>query len=59
MSFFDWHLANDTNVLSPYIWIYLALTAFLTVATLGAWYYFTHFRTPKEDGKQEAPNTWV
>ncbi|KAK9424980.1 putative CorA-like mg2+ transporter protein domain-containing protein [Seiridium unicorne] len=36
MSFFDWRNNTDT-MMSPYIWIYIVVTAFLTLATIGIW----------------------
>ncbi|KAI1394283.1 uncharacterized protein F4822DRAFT_43973 [Hypoxylon trugodes] len=40
MSFFDWKQQNN-SMMSPYIWIYAAVTVILTVVTFAVWYYCT------------------
>lgn len=45
MSFFDWNPENVQKVLSPYIWMYVVITAALTGLTLALWYHFGRPRT--------------
>lgn len=45
MSFFDWNPENGQKVLSPYIWMYVVITAALTGLTLALWYHFGRPRT--------------
>ncbi|KAJ0108555.1 hypothetical protein J7T55_002159 [Diaporthe amygdali] len=40
MSFFDWNPDQGKKILSPYIWMYVVLTAGLTGLTLTLWYFF-------------------
>ncbi|KAM0809904.1 hypothetical protein AB5N19_10251 [Seiridium cardinale] len=40
MSFFDWRNNTDT-MMSPYIWIYIVVTIFLTLVTIGIWLFCT------------------
>lgn len=40
MSFFDWNPDQGKRILSPYIWMYVVLTAGLTGLTLTLWYFF-------------------
>jgi len=46
-SFFDFQPADRPEVVSHWIWIYWLITAVLTFAVLGAWYYFIVNRVSK------------
>jgi len=46
-SFFDFQPADRPEIVSHWIWIYWLITAVLTLAVLGAWYYFIVNRVSK------------
>lgn len=48
MSFFDWNPENGQRILSPYIWMYVVITAALTGLTLALWYIFGRLHSTKE-----------
>jgi hypothetical protein len=43
MTFFNW-LGSDGAVVSKYIWIYVLVTVFFTLLTIGSWWYFVMYR---------------
>jgi len=44
MTFFDWSDKDGKTRVSGYIWIYVVVTVFFTVLTLGLWYFFVIVR---------------
>lgn len=56
MTFFNWS-SPDGVVVSSYVWIYFAVTAFFTLVTLVLWWYSLSYRRSKTrsvDGEGEA-----
>ena len=50
MTFFDWHPDAGQSMLSPYIWIYVALTLLLTTITMGTWLACSRKRKKRDQG---------
>lgn len=44
MTFFDWGGSDGKTRISRYLWIYVTVTVFFTLITIGLWYFFVIFR---------------
>ncbi|KAI1747212.1 hypothetical protein F4782DRAFT_522023 [Xylaria castorea] len=44
MTFFSWSNDGGQPAISGYLWIYIVITTFFTLLTLGLWYYFNIYR---------------
>lgn len=53
MTFFDWSNDGGKPAVSGYLWIYLVVTLFFTLITVGLWYYFNIYRRAGSKFKEQ------
>ena len=52
MDFFQWIQEGDQSIVSPYLWIYAAVTLLLTLMTVGLFYCYNARSTIRTEAKQ-------
>lgn len=63
MGFFDWKPEQGQTMVSPYIWLYFAITTGFTCATIFVWYLYNRMKSRKSGSDLEMQSSrtlsWV